>query len=302
MTLSLIVSDENPSVDADIVLKIDYDEESASAAHAFELAAEIIRSLEDLDRVLTQSIDPQLTTALIVEDLEKSSLKIFLKSILEGLPDDALKDADIKKLVGHYLLKGKYAAIRWLDQKDEEPRQLSDLTEEISRLAKETDLRHLPDYPPPNPNRLAQPLDRFQETKKKFQSNEGLTITLGRDEYSVHVDRNWLPSEGIKQDEGEKELVSEQDQFLIIAKPDFIGNAKWSFRHGKKSVSYNISDEDWLTEFRLGRYPIKPGDALRVRIRVRHLYDRKGDLTESSEEIVKVFSVIEEQGNDSLLL
>lgn len=293
MGLTASLSEDYPTVDADIVLEIKYDEGGASAAHAFEIAAELIRAMEDLDRVLTQSIDPQLSTSLIVEDLEKSSLRIFLTNVLNGLPDDALRDGDVKKLVGHYLLKGKYAAIRWLDQPEDEPRKLSDLTDEIAKLARDTDLRQLPDDPAPNPNRLAQPLDRFQEAKKKFTENESLTITLGSDEYTVNLDRIWLPSEGIEPDDGEKELISEQDQFLIIAKPDFIGNTKWLFRHGKKPVSYNLTDVDWLSEFRLGVYPIKPGDALRVRIRVKHVYDRKGDLNESSEEIIKVFSVIE---------
>lgn len=291
--MSVTLSEEPRTVDADIVLLIKYDETTASAAHAFEIAAELIRSMEDLDRVLTQSIDPQLTTALIIEDLEKSSLRIFLTNVVKGMPDDALRDGDVKKLVGHYLLKGKYAAIKWLDQTENEPRRLSDLTDEIAELAKETDLRQLPDYPALNPNRLAQPLDRFQEAKKKFTENESLTITLGKDEYLVNLDQSWLPSEGIEPNDGVKELTSEQDQFLIIAKPDFFGNAKWVFRHGKKSVSYNVSDDEWLSEFRSGVYPMKLGDALRVRIRVQHIYDSKGDLTDSSEEIIKVFSVIE---------
>lgn len=300
MVLVIEVGDEPPMVDADVVLKIDYDENS-SAAHAFEMAAKLIHALEDLDRVLSQSISRELSTALIVEDLEKSSLKIFLKNVVEGLPDEALKDGDLKKFVGHYLLKGKYAAIRWLDQPEDEPKRLNDLTDEIARLAAETELRHLPDYPPPNPTRLSQPLDRFQEAKKMFGEKEGLTITLGDEDYVVHVDRNWMASDVVVEEDGEKELTSEQDQFLIIAKPDFIGSAKWSFRHGKRPVSYSIDDVSWLEDFRRGQYPIKPGDALRVRIRVTHKYDSKGDLVESSESIIRVFSVIEDTGPEDSL-
>jgi hypothetical protein len=77
MALSLSISDEPPRIDADVILKIDYDESTGSAARAFEIAAGLIRSMEDLDRVLLQSIDSQLSTSLIVEDLKKSSLKIF---------------------------------------------------------------------------------------------------------------------------------------------------------------------------------------------------------------------------------
>lgn len=184
-----------------------------------------------------------------------------------------------------------------LDQPEDDHKSIADLTEEIAQLAKDTDTRHLPDYPPPNPSRLAQPLDRFQETKKKFDKSEGLTITLGQDEYTVHLDRTWLPSKEADQAGKEKELVNEQELFLIIGKPDFIGNAKWHFRHGKRSLGLKILDEDWLGDFRAGRYPIKPGDALRVRMRIEHHYDAQGNLESSIESIVKVFEVIEGPGN-----
>lgn len=302
MKLVVDITDVEPSVEADIILRIDYDESASSAAHAFEIAAELIRSLEDLDELLTQTISAQLTTALIVEDLKKSSVKIFLRNVIKKLPDEALRDGDVKKLVGHFLLKGKYAAIKWLDQTEDDPRRLEDLTDEIAYLAKQTDLRQLPDYPPTNQSRLAQPLDRFQEAKRKFKPSEALTITLGKEEYSVDLNQCWVPSERINAKDETKELKSEQDQFLVIAKPDFVGQAKWNFRHGKKSVSYNIVDEEWLESFKAGKYPLKPGDALRVRIRIVHLYDGKGDLIESSEEIIKVFSVIEDSGPEAELL
>lgn len=296
MAIGVSVGEAEPSADADIVLKIDYDPEVGSAARVFEIAADLIRSLEDMDRVFSQSIHLELETALVVEDLQKSSLKIFLRNVLRGIPDDALKEADIKKLIGHYLLKAKYAAIRWLDELERGHRKITDLTEEVARLARETDLRRLPDYPPPNPARLAQPLDRFQEAKAKFDRNESLTITLGKEDYRVHLDSTWLPSENLDEDGSEKELVNEQDIFLIIATPVFIGNARWLFRHGKKSLSLKIDDEGWMTDFRSGRYPIKPGDALRVRLRSMHRYDGKGNLICSEETIVRVFEVIEGPG------
>lgn len=296
MAMAVEFSDRQPTVDADIVLKINYDPMIGSAARAFEIAAQLIHSLEDMDRVLAQTIHIDLETALIVEDLEKSSLRIFLRNVLRGIPDDALKDLNVKQLIGHYLVKAKYAAIRWLDEPENSRRSITDLTEEVARIAKETDVRHLPDYPPPNPARFAQPLDKFQEVKKQLNANESLTITLDRSEYTVNLESDWLPSESLADDASEKELMNESDLFLIIGKPDFIGNAKWSFKHGKRSISLRVDDEDWLSDFRAGAYPIRPGDALRVRVRYTHKYDGKGNLLSSDETIIKVFEIIEGAG------
>lgn len=296
MALGVDVTDDEPSTEADVVLKIDYDPNTGSAARAFEIAANLIRSLEDMDRVFAQTIHLKLETALVVEDLKKSSLKIFLRNVIREIPDDALKDFNIKKIIGHFLVKSKYAAIRWLDEPENQRRDITELTEEIAAIAKETDIRHLPDYPPPNPSRLAQPLDRFQEAKLRFNRGESLTITLGKEDYKVHLDSHWLPSEQLASVDVEKHLVNEQDIFLIIGKPDFLGNAKWTFRHGKKSLALKIDDEEWVSNFRQGMYPIKPGDALRVRMRIEYRYDAQGNLVETTESVVRVFDVIEGPG------
>ena len=140
--------------DSEIVFTISFDATSGSAAHVFDLAADLIRSLQGIDDVLIQSIDAKIETMLVLEDLQKSSVRVFLRTVLAKVDDDALKSLDWKQQVGRYLVKGKYAAIRWLDGEapNKGEHQLSDLTEEIARLAQESDVRHLPDYPRPNLN------------------------------------------------------------------------------------------------------------------------------------------------------
>ncbi|MFD0980557.1 hypothetical protein, partial [Tropicimonas aquimaris] len=193
---------------------------------------------------------------------------------------------------GSPLVKGKYAALKWLDTPETDRESLPDLTDEIARLAKETDALQLPDYPAPKPSRLAQPLDRIQETKLRFLPDERLTITLGRDEYTADLTNTALPSDSLDDDGEDKELVSYQELFLIIRKPDFLGNAKWEFSHGKARLTARIEDPDWMEDFHARKHAIFPGDALRVRIRLEHQYDAKGNLTGAKQSIVKVFDVI----------
>jgi len=115
-----------------------------------------------------------------------------------------------------------------------------------------------------------------------------------QDEYTVDLGETRPASDSFSGTEEEKELVNQHDIFLVIGKPDFIGNAKWGFRHGKKSLNLKIEDEEWLERFKQGTFPIKPGDALRVRLRSEHHYDAKGNLIKTEEPIVRVFDVIED--------
>ncbi len=296
MSNGILVSlgDDFVEPESDIEIKIDFKEGEGSSARVFEIAAELIRAFEDLDSILITSVDSRMTTSLILEDVQKSSLKIFLRNVLNQLDDDALKTLDWKPLVGQYLVKGKYLALKWLDRDvgDDEPAGIEDLTEHIRELAEQTDVRHLPDYPAINPARLAQSLDEIQRTKQKFREGEALTITLDKSSYTVNLDRTWLPSEHLQDIESDQELSNTVDMVLVIRKPDLLGKSQWQFKHGKRTFNAPITDKGWLEEFHKGVHPLSPGDALRVRVKHTARYDERGKLLDAIEEIIKVLAVI----------
>ncbi len=245
--------------------------------------------------MLITTVDSRISTALILEDVQKSSLKIFLRNLLTATDDQALKDLDWRKQVGKYLVKAKYLALEWLDQdiEAEQPAQIEDLTERIRQLAVETDVRHLPDYSPLNPTRIAQPLDALQRTKSQFREGERLLITLDKTEYKVDLRKLWLPSEHLPEAPVEQELSNDADMVLIIRKPDFLAKTQWQFRHGKSTLSATMDVPEWLHEFHQGKHPIKPGDALRVRVRFEYRYDANGDLADQRTTVIKVYGVIQ---------
>jgi len=291
--IQFIVSEEEiVPPNGDIVLNIKFDP-TDSPARAFSLASDFIRAFEDFDRAIISAVDSGIVTSFILEDVEKSSLRVVLRNMLNALEDDGLKTLDWKPFVGKYLVRAKYVALQWLDQdpSEDEPPKLEDLTEKMDALAKETDVRHLPDYPPINPARLAQPLEAIQRAKARFKPSEELTVTLDETEYRVATEQTWSPAALVEENVAQ-ELSNEIDLVLTIRKPDFIGKSKWSFKHGKRSFSAAISDEKWMEEFHSGEYALKPNDALRVRARFEYKYDETGSLEDESVEIIKVFGVI----------
>jgi hypothetical protein len=276
--------------ECDIVLKIDFKEGEGSAARPFEIAASLIKALEEIDQTLVRSVDSRIETALIVEDLQKSSIKVFLRGLLNHADDEALKTLDWKPLVGQFLVKAKYAAIRWLD---EDQPKLRDLTEEVARLAQDASaVSHFPLPAPPNPTRLASALDKWQRVKKEFKHGESLTITLERSEYSVALDRDWMPSERVEDLAGERELVSDAPTILVVRKPDMLGGTAWQFRLGKRSYTMPIEDEAWLADYHSRKVAIMPGDALQVIVRTESKFTEKGELMESKQWVIKVVKLI----------
>lgn len=276
---------------SDIEIKIGFRDGEGSPARIFDIAAGIIRSFESLDRALIESVDSRISTDFILEDVEKSSLRIFLKNALKATDDDALKSLDWRKIVGSYLVRAKYIAIEWLD-KEPESERLEDLTERLRELAREADIRHLPDYAPISPSKLAQSLDEFQRVKKKFADKESLVITLGQDEYNVDVRNVWLPSEFVVEATKAQDLSNDLEMVVTIKKPDMLGKSKWQFKHGTANINAAIADDDWLVEFREGKHPVVPGDALRVRARYESEYDDNGALLKQEITIIKVYGKV----------
>lgn len=281
----------------DIEIKIDF-REGGGAARVFSIAADLISAFEELDHVLISSIDSRIQTTLVLEDVERSNLKVLLRNLLTAADDDAIKDMDWKKQVGKYLLKAKYVAIGWLDQKIDEENadpHFEDLTKKLQHLAEETDSLHLPDYPEIEPARLAQPLDAIQRAKSRLGDGEGLVITLDETEYAVDVRRTWMPSDYVLAEDAD-ELTNTQDVNLIVRRPDLLGKSQWAFRHGKDSFNAPIRDEDWLKRFHARKEIVQPGDALRVSARFDYSYDDRGELAEKKVEILRVYGVIRSDG------
>lgn len=288
------VSDSYEEPPSDIILKIDFKEGDGSASRPFQIAADLIKALEELDSTLVKSVDSSIQTTLIVEDVQKSSIKVFLRNALKVLDDDSLKTLDWKPLVGQYLVKAKYAAIKWLD---EDKPALSDLTEEVAKLADDAEIHHLHAPVPPNPTRLVQALDRLQSVKRGFHEGEGLTITLGPEEYSVDIGKTWVPSEQVEIPAGEMEMVAEQQTILMVRKPDMLGNTAWQFRIGKKNLTLPIEDAGWLDSYHAREIPILSGDALLVTLRTVNKFADNGELVETKQSITKVIKVIQQGGS-----
>ena len=281
-----------PEPKPDFEIRIDF-KDDGSAARIFAIASELIAGFENLDRVLLSSVDSRIETKLVLEDVDKCCLRVILRNLLLSVDDDALKEGNWRKLVGMYLYKAKYVALEWTDQhieEDDNP-HIEDLTKRIQRLAEDTDVRHLPDYPEIKPSRLAQSLDAIQRTKAKFKPGEGLTITLGGDSYRVNLEERWLPSDHLPPEENQQ-LENDQDMVLMVRRPDLLGKAQWTFKHGTRNLQAPISDQAWLDRFHRRDEVVSPGDALRVRVRFEHKYGERGELAEEKAEILKVYGVI----------
>ena len=291
-----------PPADADFAFTIDFEKGAGDPRRIFDAASMLLDAFEAVDDAIIGVVDNKIQTLMVLEDVEAESLKVWLKNLLNRVPDEALKDLEWRKAVGHYLVKAKYLILKFCDDEQVGDRNRLDLLrEELRELGRETDVRHLPDYAPIHEAKLVASLDQIQNAKRTLGPHDRLLIETDDRTYEVDLSKTWVPSESIQvADTQLTETHSDGELILTIRKADLLGQAMWQFSHGKTSIYVPIKDEAWLKDFHDRRIALYSGDALRCKVKFTFVYDDKGVLIEQKIEIIKVLDVIKGSGGNQL--
>jgi hypothetical protein len=285
---------------ADFAFYIDYKRSTGSASRVFAATHDFIKACERLDRELLESIDTNIETVMVLEDIEAKSLKTFLKNVLTATDDQALKDLDWKPAVGKYLVRAKYAVLRWVD-KDEMPHDLATLGREIKRIASETDVKYIPDYRAPSPESLVNAIRDFQGVKDHFIEGDRVQIITPEETHEMNLTMRWdidsLESLAVK----ETIAFPPAPMILAVKKPDYLGDSKWQLRHGKRNIDAKIEHKEWLKEFQSRAVDIRPGDSLKCEVKIEHLYGHDNELINERYTVTKVIDVLVNSYNQSSL-
>src|SRR2546421_496258 len=104
---------------ADFCIEIDYAKDSPNPSRVFRAMSDLIEALQSVDSTLAESLAIKLEPVLLLEDIEAGSIKAWLAQKIESVDDQALKSGDYKKVIGSYLVKGKYLVVDFLRGKTE---------------------------------------------------------------------------------------------------------------------------------------------------------------------------------------
>lgn len=267
------------NIDYDFYIKIDFEKGSRNPSRIFTTMSNLVDTFQVIDTEFAKSIDSKITSVLLLEDIESGSLKSFFKNILESVDDNALKAGDWKKVVGTYLLKVKYILLSFLKDKDKIDNriQVEGLQNDILKLAEDTDVRDLPGYAPIPMERLLYSIYRLSNSVKnlsekddaKYISNEGAVSINKNFDYDSEAVENLLTKET---------LSNKIEMILKVKKPDYLGESMWEFKHGDRAIQAKIIDTNWLNNFHLRKFDIRPGDSLRAIVETRVKYGFSGEV------------------------
>lgn len=275
---------------SDFCLTVDFKKKSDNPARVFKAMTDLITAFQKFDTHLIGGIDSQLEPVILLEDVEIGSLKTWLSSVIRGLPDEALKDADWKRLIGHYLVKAKYIVLNNLENKLEltDGKVIEDIRFELVEEAKKTDVKQFPHYEPIPIPKLIKSIDEINKSLKHLDKDDKVTFEsklTKNASFNMSLD---FSSETMENLMTKEQLSNESTMILKVKKPDYLGNSMWEFKHGNKTIPAKITHDDWVLKFQKRQVDLRPGDSIKARVNVIVKYGHDNNLIGTVYEITEV--------------
>jgi len=291
--------------EAQFGLYINFDKSQPRPQRIFQAADQMITAFGDFDRMLAKSIDSKIEPVLLLEDIDAGSLLVWLRNILKGIDDGALKEFDVKQQIGKYFVKGKYLAIDFLNRQiyADDKKRIEQLRYDLYRLAQETDVRHLPGYAPVPVPQLITVLSEMSQAREQLAQSDEMKYVSDQGEEAIRLDISWSSEE--IEDLYVKESISHgpAEMILLVKRPDYIGNTQWEFKHGRsQSFLAKIADEEWLRAFQERKIDVRPGDALRCLVSHQIKYGYDNEVVGERFVVERVIEVLEKRSAQLPLL
>jgi len=287
--IETMISDEGQLFE----IKIDFVRDTVNPSRVFKTMSGLIDAFEIIDRTLVAPFDLQLQPSLLLEDIQSGSLRVILANVLKSVDDEAIKNLDWKKLVGAYLVKAKYALIKYLEGRKEIATrgELLEIVTEIQHLAESTDIKALPAYKQPSPAGLLYGIEKITSSVAHLDRKD--TAKLLVESESAEFNQSFLyHQEKVEELLTDTQKVFKSHEILKVKKPDFLSDAQWQFRFRGHQIFANVVDHNWLLGFQTQKFEVKPGDALRVVLETTVGYDEQGIEVANHYKVLQVEEVI----------
>jgi hypothetical protein len=278
-------------------LKIDFTPDSPRPSRVFSSMGELIDSFDQMDRSFILSLGYDISSELLLHDVEKGSLISKIIWVLKIPDKEALREGDWKKVIGRAIDDARDYLLQKLEQqpKIETTKQLKDIQAGLQEIASNTDGPELLSAPVPIP------LPKLLGNIKALESS---TRALSEDDeatYQSAYRRRKITKSIIISEEVEEELLSKiqiqkpTKAILPVKKPDYIGDSQWDLLLGGKVIRAHISHQKWLDSFHQREIKLDPGDALEAILEITMLEDYTGKVVGYKYSISEVIGVIEKQ-------
>lgn len=286
------------NTDTGFCITIDYKNHAENPSALFKSISSIIDALKFADETLISSFNMAIEHTFVLESVEKGSIKIFLKHLLQNIPDNALEELDVKKIIGHFLVLGKK---KLLEKMEEDTIKNIDNVEklkiELYEEAEKTNILPFKNYNTINTQKLLTSMNNISIAANQMPEEVDVyyeILTPTSDNRNKHiVNRKFTVPEKLLEPNisylGEYTCV----MIIKIKQPDYVSNAMWEFKYEGTSIDAKFEDIQWLYDFQNRKIDVRPKDSLKVNMKIISFQEENKTEIKKKYHILKVLEVIQ---------
>lgn len=281
------------SLKADFAIEVKFIPGTRDPTRVFRSMTALIDAFQRLDKELVQTIDLTIEPVLILEDIEAGSLRTWLRSVVNSADDSALQAGDWKKLVGNYLYKAKHIIVRKLDGKTDitNRQEIKEIEAELLTAAETSNVKRIPVYRPLPEPKIIDAITNIGDALGHLGPSDSAKLITPDGEVPFNLSLKVAP-ESLRALLTKESLSNESVMILKVKRPDYLGQSMWDFKLGDHPLQARVSDTKWLGDFQSRKIDVRPGDALRARVRQTISYGFDAEAIAESWELLEVLEVI----------
>lgn len=280
-------------VPGEIEIRIAFARGVGDPTRIFRTMTGLIESVQALDSHLALSLGASVRTSLVLQDVEAASLKAKLRTVIDLVPDEAIKDGEIKKVIGHFLVAAKHKIMDWCEDRTEITTlaEVKQLQHEVHQLAEASDVKLLPAYAQLEVPTLLADISAVHQALTHLAANDEATLisTEGLSTYNAAFE----VSQSMVQKLVTRETISSKGTRIVkVKKPDYLGASKWEFKYSGHAIEAKILDNEWLQRFQNNQVQLNPGDSLRVILHEEVSYGYDSEIVQTDYAVIVVEEVL----------
>lgn len=274
-------------------IRLDFKRETENPSRLFRSFAEMIEGINDLDYFIAETVNTKIKSNIILDDIEKGSLIGRFWNALVISEDGQIDNSPEEEKIEEYIEESRAETLKFIADKKSSVADLENLKESISKIANDKKLKESFNYADPDILKLAKTVNTINSSTENLNKDESFELKSANKEVKeIKSGTPKIDIEAVEQALTDNEIINESELFYLIKKPDFLGDSAWNFKHGTKSVTVKILDQEWLDSFHSGKEIVVPGDSLQVLVRQTSKYNRNGYLISEKLEVVEVKNII----------
>ena len=269
--------------DSDVVIEV----AGSGGRRIPELApAQLLQdAVEASYRALAGSIQLQLETVAVLEEVAKRSLSLWLRVDVKG--DGTLGDSADGSLL-KFLARGTLAIIAWMDGSSTQ--QLADLQQAIRVLAWGTSITTTAHPVLPSSTALVNAIAAWQNAKRGVSQSDAVRVITNNGSAQLDLSKSIADPRTLLLS---RKLVNHSaDMIFRVEMPDYQATGQWQLKHGDTRTIAVSEPGTLLDKFYKRELDILPGDALRCRVDLETSYGPDHEVLAERYRIVEIVEVL----------